>query len=82
MVPQGRSGRVWKISPFTGIRSPDRPARSESALPTELSRPVNRHSYEPKFQYNHINPIYILIFTLYPPPPPNVVKLVNLQLEI
>ena len=28
--PQGRSGRVWKISPPTGIRSPDLPARSES----------------------------------------------------
>jgi hypothetical protein len=28
--PQGRSGRVRKISPPTGIRSPDRPARSES----------------------------------------------------
>ena len=28
--PQGRSGRVRKISPSTGIRSPDRPARSES----------------------------------------------------
>jgi hypothetical protein len=28
--PQGRSGRVLKISPPTGIRSPDRPARSES----------------------------------------------------
>jgi hypothetical protein len=27
---QGRSGRLWKISPPTGIRSPDRPARSES----------------------------------------------------
>ena len=26
---QGRSGRVWKIPPPTGIRSPDRPARSE-----------------------------------------------------
>ena len=30
VAPQGRSGRVWKISPPTGIRSPDRPARSES----------------------------------------------------
>ena len=29
-APQGRSGRVRKISPPTGIRSPDRPARSES----------------------------------------------------
>ena len=28
--PQGRSGRAQKISPPTGIRSPDRPARSES----------------------------------------------------
>ena len=28
--PQGRSGRVRKIWPPTGIRSPDRPARSES----------------------------------------------------
>jgi len=28
--PQGRSGRVRKISPTTGIRSPNRPARNES----------------------------------------------------
>jgi hypothetical protein len=28
--PQGRSGRVRKISPRTGIRFPDTPARSES----------------------------------------------------
>jgi hypothetical protein len=28
--PQGRSERLPKISPPTGIRSPDRPARSES----------------------------------------------------
>jgi hypothetical protein len=28
--PQGRSGRVRKISPPTGIRSPDRPALSKS----------------------------------------------------
>jgi hypothetical protein len=27
--PQSRSGRVRKISPPTGIRSPDHPARSE-----------------------------------------------------
>ena len=35
--PQGRSGRVWKISPPTGIWSPDRPARSESLC--QLSYP-------------------------------------------
>ena len=28
--PQGRSGRMWKISPPTGIRPLDRPARCES----------------------------------------------------
>ena len=28
--PQGQSGRVRKNSPSTGIRSPDRPSRSES----------------------------------------------------
>jgi hypothetical protein len=28
--PQGRYGQVRKISPPTGIRSPDRPARSQS----------------------------------------------------
>ena len=28
--PQGRSGRLRKISPATGIRSPDRPAGRES----------------------------------------------------
>ena len=28
--PQSRAGRVRNISPHTGIRSPDRPARSES----------------------------------------------------
>ena len=39
--PQGRSGRVGKISPPTGIRSADRPARSVVAVPTELSRQPN-----------------------------------------
>ena len=46
--PQGRSGRVWKISPPTGIRSPDRPARSE--LPTHFIRTVkvNEYHYRPE----------------------------------
>jgi hypothetical protein len=39
--PQGRPGRVRKISPPTGIRSPDRPARSSVAISTELPRPLN-----------------------------------------
>jgi len=37
---QSRSGRVRKISPTTGMRSPDRPARSESLRYTTLSRPT------------------------------------------
>jgi hypothetical protein len=38
--PQGRSGRARKISPLTGIRSPDRPACSESVY--RLSYPGPR----------------------------------------
>ena len=37
--PQGRSGQARKISPPTGIRSPDRPARSQS--PHRLRYPAN-----------------------------------------
>ena len=36
---QGRSGQVWKISPLTGIRTPDRPAHSQSLY--RLSYPVH-----------------------------------------
>ena len=36
---QGRSGRVWKISPPTGIRSPDHPVRSESLYRLRYSGP-------------------------------------------
>jgi hypothetical protein len=39
-MPQGRSGRLRNISPPTGVRSTDRPARSVVAIPTELSRPT------------------------------------------
>ena len=37
---QGRSGQVQKISPPTGIRSPDRPVRSTVAIPTVLAGPL------------------------------------------
>ena len=43
--PQGRSGRVRKNSPPTAIRSPDRPARSESLY--RLSYPGRLHSVIP-----------------------------------
>ena len=39
--PQGRSSRVRKISPPTGIRSPDRPARSESLYRLSYPGPYN-----------------------------------------
>ena len=38
--PQGRSEQVRKISPPTGIRSPDRPARSQSLY--RLSYPAHK----------------------------------------
>jgi hypothetical protein len=39
--PLGRSGRVRKISTPTGIRSPDRPARSESLYRLRCPCPVS-----------------------------------------
>jgi hypothetical protein len=66
--PQGRSGRVRKISPLrpNGIRSPDRPARSKSLLrypgpPFAVTyRPINaRCVSETSFQYfKKSNPRY------------------------
>ena len=41
--PQGRSGRVRKISPPTGIRSPDRLARSESLYRLSYPGPLQIH---------------------------------------
>jgi hypothetical protein len=46
--PQGRSGRVRKISPTTGIRSPDRPDRSESLY--RLSYPGPHMQYRDKIK--------------------------------
>ena len=40
--PQGRSGRMQKFSPYTGIRSPDRPARSESVYCLSYSGPYTK----------------------------------------
>jgi len=41
--PQGSSGRVWKISSPTGIRSPDHPARSESLYRLRYPGPHELH---------------------------------------
>ena len=48
-VPKGRSGREENLFP-TGIRSPDRSARSSVAIPTELPGPHNRNEYQGHFQ--------------------------------
>ena len=46
--PQGRSGPVRKISPPTGIRSPDRPARSQSLY--RLRYPAHYKNYKKKLR--------------------------------
>ena len=43
--PQGWSGRVRKISPLTGVRSPDRPARSASLYRLSYRGPT--HNVKP-----------------------------------
>ena len=40
MGPRAGLDRCGKISPPTGFRSPDSPARSSVAIPTELPGPV------------------------------------------
>ena len=47
--PQGRSGKVRKISSPTGIRTPDRPTRSESLY--RLSYPADKYARECKRNY-------------------------------
>ena len=57
---QSRSGQVRKISPSTGIRSPDRPTRSVVAIPTTLSlrpsslyQPFRCHSVCVSYSFVH-----------------------------
>jgi hypothetical protein len=52
--PQGRSGQVRKISPPTGIRSPDRPARSKSLY--RLRYPAHiKHRTTVNFLYLYVS---------------------------
>ena len=58
--PQGRSGRGWKISPPTGIRSLDRPARSESLY--RLSYPGPSFIFVGTFIFNIVNTVWLFLF--------------------
>jgi hypothetical protein len=59
--PRGRSGRVRKVSPpHTGIRSPDRQARSESLY--RLSYP-GRSSCPVHEQFNLYHLMYVVVHT-------------------
>ena len=48
--PQGKSGRVRKISPPTGIRSPDRPSPNETLYRLSYRGPSNNETY-PSYNY-------------------------------
>ena len=50
--PQCRSGRVRKISPPTGIRSPDRPVRSESLYGLSYPGPQSGRTTVHKYTSN------------------------------
>jgi hypothetical protein len=55
--PQGRSGRVRKISPPTGIRTPDRPSRSELLYRLSYScsdiNSIDLHNFSPYLTHTH-----------------------------
>jgi hypothetical protein len=53
---------MWKISPPTGIRSPDHPARSSVAIPTELPGPQSR--IKPIYYIQHTFPVIVTVFEL------------------
>jgi hypothetical protein len=56
--PQGRSRQVRKISPPTGIRSPDRPARSQSLY--QLRYPVHKHNLNAEFYQHRVDNIFCI----------------------
>jgi hypothetical protein len=64
--PQGRSGQVRKISSPTGIRSPDRPARSSVAIPTELPGPHQQTVTFINSSDQNIRPLHNLVIDTKP----------------
>ena len=57
--PQGLSGRVLKISPPTGIQSPDSPARSESLYRLSYSGPMTY--FDKKICHIHFRPHHLKV---------------------
>jgi len=55
---QGRSGRVRKISPSAGIRSPDHPARSESLYRLRYPGPSLYHLLRQCMNTSHVTPTH------------------------
>ena len=66
--PQGRPGRVRKISPPTGIRSPDRPARSESLYRLSYPGPKHRTTLPTNFVILGVGPEEMFLLFMNPPP--------------
>ena len=61
--PQDRSGRVRKISHPTGIRSPDRPARSESLKRLGYPGPLGERVRD-SFKQTPPMPAYVVAFVV------------------
>jgi hypothetical protein len=79
--PQGWSGQVRKISPSPGIRSLDRPSRSQTLYPATLPGPHYSTIYAYAFPSNfHINIFYkfhFLLSVLHDQPPHDFFLFVN-----
>ena len=59
--PQGRSGQVRKISPPTGIRSPDGQALSQSLYRLRYAAHIHTHTHTHKHTHTHTH-IYVYIY--------------------
>ena len=58
--PRAGSGQGWKISPPTGIRSPDRPARGESLY--RLSYHGPSFMFEGTFIFDIVHTNWLFLF--------------------
>ena len=66
--PQGRSGQARQISPPTSIRSPDRPARSQSLYPLRYPTHTTIRSPDRPARSQSLYPLRYPTHTTIPPP--------------